>query len=57
MRCLAATGYVLLGRSAEELGELAVKFGQPSFRGKQLLDGMIRGARSVDDIPVVSKMR
>ena len=48
-----AAGFVLLGRPVEELSELAVKSGQPKFRGQQLLDGMLKGARSVDDIPVV----
>ena len=44
---------MLLGRPVEELSELAVKSGQPKFRGQQLLDGMLKGARSVEDIPVV----
>ncbi|GAX81702.1 hypothetical protein CEUSTIGMA_g9130.t1 [Chlamydomonas eustigma] len=48
-------GFVMLGRSAEELSELVMKFGQPRFRGKQLLDGLLGGAHSINDIPVIPK--
>ena len=48
-----ADGFVLLGKSAQELGTLAVKHKQPSFRGKQLLDGLLKGARSIEDIKVI----
>ena len=50
---LLLAGYVLLGRPVAELAELAARFGQPAFRGQQLLDGVLKGARSVEDIPVV----
>jgi len=39
-----------LARSAEELVALAAVDGQPAYRGKQLMDGVLHGARSVDDI-------
>ena len=48
---------VLLGKSLSELEELAVQLGQQRFRGKQILDGVLQGAKSVDDIanlPAVS---
>jgi len=44
---------VLLGRPTSELEALAKQFGQPAFRAKQLNDGIMKGARSIDDIPVV----
>jgi 23S rRNA (adenine2503-C2)-methyltransferase len=45
---------VLLGKTASELGKLAEKHAQqPSFRGKQLLDGLLKGARSIKDIKVI----
>ena len=43
-------GDVILARSAEELVALAAADGQPAYRGKQLMDGVMHGARSVDDI-------
>jgi 23S rRNA (adenine2503-C2)-methyltransferase len=43
--------YVLLGKSAQQLAELAQQLGQPAYRGKQLLDGILRGAHSIEDIP------
>ena len=46
-RCV---GDVILARTAEELVELAAVDGQPAYRGKQLMDGVLHGARSVDDI-------
>ena len=47
---------MLLGRPAEDLAELAVRFGQPAFRGQQILDGILKGARCVEDIPVVRRV-
>ncbi|KAK9803300.1 hypothetical protein WJX72_009998 [[Myrmecia] bisecta] len=46
---------VLLGRTVEELAEIAKASGQPAYRGKQLHDGLMHGARSVDDITNVPK--
>lgn len=44
---------VLLGRDAEELGALAQRYGQPAFRGRQLQQGVLQGAKSVEDITTV----
>ena len=46
----ACAGPVVLGRTSEELLELAAEDGQPAYRAKQLMDGILRGARSIDDI-------
>ena len=43
-------GKVILGRTLEELEELAREDGQPKYRGKQLRDGVLLGARSIGDI-------
>ncbi len=43
-------GDVILARTGEELVALAAADGQPAYRGKQLMDGVLHGARSVDDI-------
>ena len=43
-------GPVVLGRTPEELLELAAEDGQPAYRAKQLMDGILHGARSIDDI-------
>jgi len=48
-------GVVLLGKSVEELAELAAKYGQPKYRGKQLQDGVLKGARTIEDILTVPK--
>lgn len=45
---------MLLGKSVEELADLAVSFGQPRYRGQQLLDGILQGAKSMDDVKTVS---
>jgi 23S rRNA (adenine2503-C2)-methyltransferase len=41
---------VLLCAAPEQLEALAVADGQPRFRARQLLDGVMRGARSVEEI-------
>lgn len=46
---------VLLGRDAEELGALAQRYGQPAFRGRQLQQGVLQGAKSVEDITTIPK--
>ncbi|KAG2424515.1 hypothetical protein HXX76_014396 [Chlamydomonas incerta] len=48
-------GTVILGRDAAELEELAARYGQPRFRAKQLLEGVLQGARSVEDITTIPK--
>ncbi|KAG2448464.1 hypothetical protein HYH02_006356 [Chlamydomonas schloesseri] len=48
-------GTVILGRDATELEELAARYGQPRFRAKQLLEGVLHGARSVEDINTIPK--
>lgn len=53
----ALGGQVLLGRSLEELQEFAKAHGQPAYRGKQLYDGLMHGAHSVEDITNVSCMQ
>ena len=45
---------VLLGKSQEELGQLCVDLGFPKYRGKQLYEGILNGARSPKDIQNVS---
>lgn len=47
-------GQVLLGKTLEELQEFAKAQGQPAYRGKQLYDGLMHGAHSVEDITNVS---
>ena len=44
-----------MGRTAEELQALAAEDGQPAYRAKQLADGVLHGARSVDDISNVCR--
>ncbi|WIA17218.1 hypothetical protein OEZ85_014098 [Tetradesmus obliquus] len=46
----SSAGVVLLGQTAEQLGELAKSMGQPAYRGKQLADGVLKGAKRVADI-------
>ncbi|KAI3431690.1 hypothetical protein D9Q98_004736 [Chlorella vulgaris] len=48
-------GEVILGRSQEELVALLAAVGQPAYRAKQLRDGVMQGARSVQDITTLSK--
>jgi len=48
-----AGGAVLLGKSKAELEALMVSLGQPKFRGKQVLDALLHGARSVDELRLV----
>ena len=45
---------MILGRTADELAQLAAADEQPAYRGKQLMDGILNGARSIDDIGNVS---
>ncbi len=53
---LKADDVVLLGLSESELEALAVKQGQPSFRGRQLYSWLYtKGARSIDLITVLPK--
>lgn len=47
---VCAPGFVLLGKTVEQLSALAVHFGQPAYRGAQLRDAMLKGAHSLDDI-------
>ncbi len=44
----------MLGRTPNELAQLAAADGQPAYRGKQLMTGVLNGARSIDDIGNVS---
>lgn len=44
------TGYVLLGKTEEELQALAARYNQPKYRAKQLMEGVLQGARTLDDI-------
>ena len=50
LTCCACTvaGTVLLGQTVEELGQLAKDTGQSAYRGKQLYDGLMHGARQLD---------
>jgi hypothetical protein len=50
-----ASKVVLLGQTHEQLGELAKRLGQPSYRGKQLADGLLKGARRIAGGPNVSQ--
>ena len=43
-------GNVLLCQSTAELGQLATDTGQSAYRGKQLYDGLLHGARKLDEI-------
>ena len=60
LRCAASTrhdpcaGNILLGKSVEELAALSVSLGQPRYRGKQIFDGLLQGARSTADLHLVS---
>lgn len=53
-QAVVAAGNVLLCQSTEDLGVLAKDTGQSAYRGKQLYDGMMHGARKLDDINNVS---
>ena len=44
----------LLAQTIEELRKLAEQDGQPAYRGKQLHDGLMRGAQHLDDFSNVS---
>ena len=63
IRCCAAStvccaaGNVLLCQSTAELGQLATDTGQSAYRGKQLYDGLMHGARKLDEINNVSFRR
>lgn len=39
----------LLGKSLPELEDVAKQHSQPAYRGKQLRDGLLRGAATLDD--------
>jgi hypothetical protein len=53
----AGAGGALLGCSVEELSALAVELGQPAYRGRQLSDCLLQGARSTDDLHTVPAPR
>jgi hypothetical protein len=46
-------GMALLGCSEDELKDLAQSMGEQRFRGQQLLQGLMKGARLLEDIPGV----
>ncbi|GLC37888.1 hypothetical protein PLESTM_000659900 [Pleodorina starrii] len=48
-------GLVILGSELDELEALAERHGQPRFRAKQLLEGVLKGARSVNEIQTIPK--
>ena len=48
-------GEVLLARTLDELKAIAAADGQPGYRAKQLRDGVLQGARSVEDISTIPK--
>ena len=41
---------MLLGQSRQDLEQFVVSLGLPGYRGKQLYDGVMHGARSIHDI-------
>ena len=51
--CHHVSGVVLLGRTDTELGELTAKYRQPGYRGKQLLEAVLKGARAIEQIQTV----
>ena len=54
MRVCAGSLKVLLCKPQEELGQLCVDLGFPKYRGKQLYEGILNGARSFQGITNVS---
>jgi 23S rRNA (adenine2503-C2)-methyltransferase len=50
---LCCAGVVILGKTVEELQELAAKYKQPAYRAKQLYDGVLQGAKSLDQITTI----
>ncbi|KAL0020893.1 hypothetical protein WJX77_007989 [Trebouxia sp. C0004] len=54
-RSASQPGTVLLGQTVEELGQLAKDTGQSAYRGKQLYDGLMHGARQLDHFNQVPK--
>ncbi|GIM06553.1 hypothetical protein Vretimale_10846 [Volvox reticuliferus] len=48
-------GVVILGSELTELELLAERYGQPRFRAKQLLEGVLKGAHSVEEISTIPK--
>lgn len=52
--CSADKVKALLGKSVQELEQVAAEFKQPKFRGKQLHQGILQGAKSLNDISNVS---
>ena len=52
--CACMCAGALLAQTIEELRRLAEQDGQPAYRGKQLQDGLLRGARTLDDFTNVS---
>ncbi|EFJ44993.1 hypothetical protein VOLCADRAFT_121224 [Volvox carteri f. nagariensis] len=45
----------ILGSELTELEDLAERYGQPRFRAKQLLEGVLKGAHSVEEITAIPK--
>jgi 23S rRNA (adenine2503-C2)-methyltransferase len=48
-------GFVLLGKTPEQLSVVAQQLGQPKYRGKQILDGILSGCRDVLDLRLLPK--
>jgi hypothetical protein len=46
-------GVVILASEPQELEALAERYGQPRFRAQQLLEAVLKGARSVEEIRLV----
>lgn len=49
-------GKVILGRTHEELVELAAEHGQPKYRAKQLRDAVLQGAKAIEEITTIPKL-
>lgn len=48
-------GFVLLGKTPEQLSAVAVQLGQPKYRGKQMLDSLLKGCRDVVELAGLPK--
>jgi len=48
-----ASGFVLLGKSLEELEALCEHYKQPKYRAKQLMEKVLQGARSLEEVTTV----
>lgn len=46
----AGSEKALLGRSLKEVQQIAVAEGYPVYRGKQLYEGILQGAKSLADV-------